>query len=92
MCFSKALCLPSRLSHTYGNNHQDRRLKVNINALIYNAYKWFTNMFCSISEIDCSLNQSKVEEITIQEEPMKVTLLEDYLDDEGFGDMFESGN
>ncbi|XP_028402064.1 double-strand-break repair protein rad21 homolog isoform X2 [Dendronephthya gigantea] len=42
-------------------------------------------------ELDCTLNQSKVEEITLQEEPMKVSSLEDYFDDEGFGDMDADG-
>lgn len=50
--------------------------------------KWIPEV--SNTEMDCSLNQSKVEEITIQEEPMKVSSLEDYFDDEGFGDMFDS--
>lgn len=45
----------------------------------------------NIAELDCSCNQSRVEDITLQEEePMKVTSLQDYFDDEGFGDMFES--
>ena len=47
--------------------------------------------FSSNAELDCSLNQSKIEEITLQEEPMKVITLEDYFEDEGFGDMMESG-
>jgi hypothetical protein len=38
-------------------------------------------------ELDCTLNQSKMEEITLQEEPMKVSSLEEYFDDEGFGEM-----
>lgn len=33
------------------------------------------------------MNQGKVEEITLQEEPMKLNSLEDYFDDEGFGEM-----
>ena len=41
----------------------------------------------SIIELDCTLNQSKIEEITLREEPMKVSALEDYFDDEGFGEM-----
>ena len=47
--------------------------------------------FFSNVELDCTLNQSRVEEITLQEEPMKVNSLEDYFDDEGFGDMDVDG-
>ena len=45
-----------------------------------------TGYFSNV-ELDCTLNQSKIEEITLQEEPMKVSSLEDYFDDEGFGEM-----
>jgi hypothetical protein len=47
---------------------------------------WKTYHFSNV-ELDCTLNQSKIEEITLQEEPMKVSSLEDYFDDEGFGEM-----